>query len=78
MGAINLHLHCWTCGARLPEWATTQECPVGYGCRAQERRAMKMGMVDGLGGVNTRQRALRARRLANLRRHCASRGAWKV
>lgn len=39
---------------------------------------MKMSMVDGLGGVNTRQRALRARRLANLRRHCASRGAWKV
>lgn len=35
---------------------------------------MKVSMVDGLGGVNTRQRALRAKRLANLVRHCRLRG----
>lgn len=34
---------------------------------------MKMSMVDGKGGVNARQRRLKAKRLANLRRHCAVR-----
>lgn len=39
---------------------------------------MKVSMVDGLGGVNARQRALRAKRLANLARHCERRGDTAV
>lgn len=37
---------------------------------------MKMSMVDGLGGVNTRQRALPAVQLANLKLHCRRRVVW--